>query len=156
MIPVLKSKMGLNDVRFLLSCINVQPPAFSGLQRKLNKVDDHVTEMNTKSMAANQEYVRQVSTMAGCQAKVNVETDAAYNDRPQSGVEAATQSFSPMIEQDTCKKWFWQCKRQINTVQKETATIEIETVNRILVLLKPFPHVNQSWCKKFRKHTYGR
>ena len=103
-IPVLKSKMGLNDVRFLLSCINVQPPAFSGLQRKLNKVADHVIEMNTKSMAANQEYVRQVSTMAGYQAKVNVETDAAYNNRPQSGVEAATQSFSPMIEQDTCKK----------------------------------------------------
>ena len=57
--------------------------------------------MNTKSIAANQEYVRQVSTMAGYQAKVNVETDAAYNNRPKSGVEAATQSFSPMIEQDT-------------------------------------------------------
>ena len=57
-IPVLKSKMGLNDVRFLLSCINDKPPAFCGLQRKLNKVADHVIEMITKSMAANQEYVR--------------------------------------------------------------------------------------------------
>ena len=86
--------------------------------------------------------------MAWYQAKVNVETDAANNNRPQSGFQAATQSFSPMIEQNTCKTWFWQCKRQINIVQKENATIEIETVNIILVLLKPFPLVNQSWCNK--------
>ena len=42
--------------------------------------------------------------MAGDEAKVNVETDAAYNNRPQSGFEAATQSFCPMIEPDTSKK----------------------------------------------------
>ena len=38
------------------------------------------------------------------QAKENVETDAAYNNPPKSGFEAATQSFSRMIEQDTCRK----------------------------------------------------
>ena len=42
--------------------------------------------------------------MAWYQAKVNVETDAANNNRPQSGFQAATQSFSLIIEQNTCKK----------------------------------------------------
>ena len=60
--------------------------------------------MNTESMAENQQYVRRVKVMVGDEAKVNVETDAAYNNRPQSGFEAATQSFCPMTEQDTSKK----------------------------------------------------
>ena len=109
-------------------------------------------------MAANQEYIRQVSTVAGCQAKVNVETDAAYNNRLQSGFEAATQSFSQMIEQDTCKKLVLAMQTANKSCsKKKNATIGIETVNRILVLLKPFPIVNQSWCKKIENiHMEGK
>ena len=42
--------------------------------------------------------------MAGEEPLVNVETDTAYNNRPQAGFEAATQSFCPVISQDTRKK----------------------------------------------------
>ena len=45
--PVVKSKMGLNDIRYLFSCINVQPPVLSGLRKKLNKVADHVVQVYT-------------------------------------------------------------------------------------------------------------
>ena len=42
--------------------------------------------------------------MAGEEPLVNVETDTAYNNRPQAGFEAATQSFCPVISQDMRKK----------------------------------------------------
>lgn len=103
-IAVLKSKMGISDVRYLLSCINVQPPAPSGLHKKLCDTADKMVQLNTKSMADNQMYVRRVMQMAGKRPEVNVETDLSFNNRPQSGYEAATQSFCPMVEQDTNKK----------------------------------------------------
>ena len=55
-------------------------------------------------MNKNQEYVKKVLEMSGREAEVNVETDLSFNNRPQSGYEAATQSFCPMVEQDTSKK----------------------------------------------------
>ena len=103
-IAVLKSKMGMSDVRYLLSCINVQPPAPSGLHKKLCDTADKMVQLNTKSMADNQMYVRRVMQMAGKRPEINVETDLLFNNRPQSGYEAATQSCCPMVEQDTNKK----------------------------------------------------
>lgn len=103
-IAILKSKMGISDVRCLLSCMNVQPPAVSGLHKKLCDMSDKMIELNTCSMTENQQYVKKVMQMAGKEAEVNVETDLAFNNRPQSGYESATQSFCPMIEQDTHKK----------------------------------------------------
>ena len=70
-------------------------------------------------MAENQQYVRRVKVMDGDEAKVNVETDAAYNNRPQSGFEAATQSFCPMIEQNTSKKKFCQWQQPINCLKRK-------------------------------------
>lgn len=103
-IAVLKSKMGISDVRYLLSCINVQPPAPSGLHKKLCDTADKMVQLNTDSMEENQMYVRRVMQMAGKSPEVNLETDLSFNNRPQSGYEAATQSFCPMVEQDTNKK----------------------------------------------------
>lgn len=103
-IAVLKSKMGISDVRYMLSCINVQPPAPSGLHKKLCDTADKMVQLNTQSMADNQLYVKRVMEMAGKTPEVNVETDLSFNNRPQSGYEAATQSFCPMVEQDTNKK----------------------------------------------------
>ena len=103
-IAVLKSKMGISDVRYLLSCINVQPPAPSGLHKKLCDTADNMVQLNTKSMADNQMYVRRVMQMAGKTPEINFKTDLLINNRPQSGYEAATQSCCPMVEQDTNKK----------------------------------------------------
>lgn len=96
--------MGVNDICYLFSCINVKPPALSGFHKKVNLVVDQMIQLNTESMTANQEYLKHVKEMAGETAEVNVETDASYNNRPQSGFEAATQSFCPMVEQDTRQK----------------------------------------------------
>ena len=48
--------------------------------------------------------MKKVMEMAGRTAAVNVETDLSFNNRPQAGYEAGTQSFCPMVEQDTSKK----------------------------------------------------
>lgn len=102
-IPVLKSKMGVSDIAFLFTCLNIQPPAPSGLHKKVCQASDKMVEINTASMNKNQEYVKKVMEMSGREAAVNVETDLSFNNRPQSGYEAATQSFCPMVEQDTNK-----------------------------------------------------
>ena len=103
-IPVLKSKMGVSDITYLFSCLNIQPPAPSGLHKIVCKASDKMIELNQASMNKNQEYVKKVLEMSGREAEVNVETDLSFNNRPQSGYEAATQSFCPMVEQDTSKK----------------------------------------------------
>ena len=103
-IPVLKSKMGVTDIRYLLSCINVQSPAPSGLHRKVCQAADEMVNLNSASMSDNQRYVERVMEVSGRKHEVNVETDLSFNNRPQSGYEAATQSFCPMVEQDTDKK----------------------------------------------------
>lgn len=103
-IAVLKSKMGVTDIRYLLSCMNVQPPALSGLQRKVCGAADKMIELNSTAMTENQQYVQKIMAMAGEKEEVNVETDVSFNNRPQSGYEAATQSFCPMVEQDTNEK----------------------------------------------------
>ena len=103
-IPILKSKMGANDICYLLSCMNIKPPAISGIQKKVSKLADHVIQLNKESMSQNQRYIRRIKQMAGEEPLVNVETDTAYNNRPQAGFEAATQSFCPVISQDTRKK----------------------------------------------------
>ena len=48
--------------------------------------------------------MKKVLEMSGREAEENVETDSSFNNRPQSGYEAATQSFCPMVEQDINKK----------------------------------------------------
>lgn len=103
-LSVLKTKMGLSDVRYFLSCLNVQPPAGSCLHRKICAAADKMVQLNTESMTDNQVYVKKVMEMAGRTAAVNVETDLSFNNRPQAGYEAGTQSFCPMVEQDTSKK----------------------------------------------------
>ena len=102
-LPVLKSKMGIADARYMLSCLNIHPPATSGLQRKVNILADSMVKINKETMASNQEYVRRVREMAGDGPKVNVEVDTAYNNRQQAGFEAATQTFCPLVEQDTSR-----------------------------------------------------
>ena len=103
-IPVMKTKMGVSDISYFLSCLNIQPPARSGLHKKICKASDNMVEINNAAMIENQAYVKKVMEMSGREAEVNVETDLSFNNRPQSGYEAATQSFCPMVEQDTNRK----------------------------------------------------
>ncbi|KAL3870383.1 hypothetical protein ACJMK2_038451 [Sinanodonta woodiana] len=55
-------------------------------------------------MLANQEYVKRMNTAAGVENIVHVETDTLYNNRVQTGCEAVTQSFSPLIKQNKRRK----------------------------------------------------
>ena len=103
LMPVLKSRVGLNDLDLVLSCLNVRPPDKRGLQRKLNTVTDKVEEMNIEQMVKNQQYVKRIQTFAGVASVSDVEYDVSYSSRPQQGCECATQSFAPLIEQTTTR-----------------------------------------------------
>lgn len=96
--------MGVADARLMMSCLNINPPDGRGLQRKLNQMCDRVEAINEESMVENQRYVRRVNMLRGEGDTVDLETDTSYNNRPQAGFEAATQSFSPMVEASTPRK----------------------------------------------------
>ena len=96
--------MGVKDVQYIMTCLNVQPPSRPCLRKKINRAADKIVGLNLESMQDNQHYVRRLKEMVGEEPQVNVETDSSYNNRPQAGYEAATQSFCPMLEQDTNRK----------------------------------------------------
>jgi hypothetical protein len=48
-------------------------------------------------MIDNQTYVKHILQLAGEENLVDVETDSSYNNRPQPGCEAATQTFCPNV-----------------------------------------------------------
>lgn len=131
LIPVLKSKVGLSDIDLILSCLNIKPPNRAGMQCKLNRISDLVVDMNKKTMIENQHYVRQVLDLAGESNFVDVEVDSSYNNRPQAGYEAASQSFCPLIEQMTDRK----------------LPLNIETANTICSSSSSCQHNNET-CKK--------
>ena len=103
LLPVLKSRVGLNDLNMMLSCLNIKSPDKRGLQRKLNKLTDKAEELNKQQMVENQQYVKRIQTFAGVSNQSDVEFDVSYSSRPQQGCERATQSFAPVIEQMTTR-----------------------------------------------------
>ena len=95
----------MSHTSFILSCLNVKAPDTRGMQRKLNSLCDQVEEINSESMRENQQYVRRVNHLAGREeTEVDLETDTSYNNRPQASFEAGTQSFSPLVENNTPRK----------------------------------------------------
>lgn len=101
----LKTKMGMKDIQFFLSTLSIQPPSSNLLQRNLNKMSDMVVKINEQSMITNQQIVKEINQLSRKNDEyVSVETDSSYNNRLQLGFEAATQSFSPMVENVTTKK----------------------------------------------------
>jgi len=123
-IPMLKSKVGISDVVQVLSCLNIKPPDRRGLQRRLNRLSDMMVDVNKQQMIDNQTYVKHSLQLAGEENVVDVETDSSYNNRPQPGCEAATQTFCPLVEHCTTKKL---------TINIETANVKVrrKTVNTI-------------------------
>ena len=83
--------------------------------------------------------------MAGDEPHVNVETDTSYNNRPQAGFEAGTQSFCPVISQDTRKKLVVSMETANKLCTKETVTTKMICVNRTFVLQILFLQVNQNF-----------
>lgn len=116
-----------------MSCLNINPPDSRGLQRKLNQMCDRVEAINEASMVENQQYVRRVNTLRGEGDAVDLETDTSYNNRPQAGFEAATQSFSPMVESSTPRK----------------LVVSLQTANKLCCKRKCENHIN---CKKKLQH----
>ena len=104
LIPVLKSKVGINDVVQVLSCLNIKSPDRRGLQRRFNRLSDMMVDVNKQRMIDNQAHVKHILQLAGEENLVDVETDSSYNNRPQPGCEAATQTFCTLVEQCTTKK----------------------------------------------------
>jgi hypothetical protein len=103
-LPALKSKMGPTDIALLLACLNIKPPARSGMYKKFNSAADKIVTVNEKSMVQNQQFVSEVNALSNRERTVDVQSDTCFNNRPRAGMEAGTQSFSPLIEQNTQKK----------------------------------------------------
>lgn len=104
LIPVMKSKMGIDDVLMVMTCMNIKAPSRSLLQRKLNSLSDIMIDMNEAQMLQNQQEVKHLTEQAGLPCEVNVQTDTAFASRPQSSHEKAQQSVAATIEHTTKKK----------------------------------------------------
>ena len=65
LIPVLKSKVGINDVVQVLSCLNIKSPDRRGLQRRFNRLSDMMVDVNKQRMIDNQTYVKHILQLAG-------------------------------------------------------------------------------------------
>ncbi|KAK3108684.1 hypothetical protein FSP39_013302 [Pinctada imbricata] len=98
------SLSGPNDIRFMLASLNIQPPSLTWLQKNLNSSAQTVTEVNRASMTENQEFVRRVQELKGQGQAVDIEIDTSYNNRMQSGTEAAIMSLTPVAECSTKRR----------------------------------------------------
>jgi hypothetical protein len=104
LLPVMKSKMGIDDVLMVMACMNIKAPSRSVLQKKLNSLSDLMINMNEAQMIQNQEEVKHLTEQAGLPCEVDVQTDTAFASRPQSSHEKAQQSVAATIEHTTKKK----------------------------------------------------
>ena len=97
-----KTKVGVTDLRFIISCLNVQPPSSGYLYKKVNEMSNTIISVNESTLVENQKFVSEVNrlTFKG----IHVQTDTAYNHRPQSGGESATQSVAIVMEHSTSRK----------------------------------------------------
>lgn len=105
LLPVMKSKMGMADVSLVLSCLNIKPPSDSLMQKKMNLMSDKATTVNEDEMCNNQHYVSRILTLSGKDNSADVQFDTSFSCRPQGGAEKAKQSFAPLIEHNTSKKF---------------------------------------------------
>jgi hypothetical protein len=102
LLPVLLSKVGINDILLMLSALNIQAPNKRGLQKKLHTLSDKIENLGKEQMIQNQHYVKKIQSLSGTSG-TDVEFDVAYTSRPQSGCETSSQSFAPIIEQTTSR-----------------------------------------------------
>ncbi|OWF36943.1 hypothetical protein KP79_PYT02596 [Mizuhopecten yessoensis] len=70
-----------------------------------------MSEVNKAFYAKKNRFVPECLLLLGEQPDVAMETDMTFNNRLQAGFEAASASFSPLVEQET--------KTQTNTSNGE-------------------------------------
>ena len=104
LLPIIKTKAGASDISFFLASLNIKQPNTSLMYKNVNKLCDQVEEINKVSLVQNQEFVREVNQVRGEATDISAESDTSYNNRPQAGFEAGTQSFTPLVEQQTNRK----------------------------------------------------
>ncbi|XP_041347149.1 uncharacterized protein LOC121367011 [Gigantopelta aegis] len=108
-LSVLKTKAGPSDVRYILSLLDIKPPSMTQLQKDLKLLSNETVHINNVSMKKNQEFINEVAKMlnqvtSNSRGLIPVEADCSYNNRCQSGYEAETQAFCPLVEQLTKRK----------------------------------------------------
>ena len=103
-LPCLKTKCGPQDVTYMLSALNIRPPAQSSLYRSFNKACDLMSDTNEESMSNNQQFVQKVQHLRGSDNTVSIESDSSYNNRLQAGCEAGTMSITPAVECTSSRK----------------------------------------------------
>ncbi|KAK3585357.1 hypothetical protein CHS0354_004630 [Potamilus streckersoni] len=101
-LPCYKTKVGVTDLRFIISCLNILPPSSGYLYKKLNKLSSTIISDNECVLVENQKFVQEVNMLT--YKGIHVQTDTAYNHRPQSGGESATQSVAIVMEHTTSRK----------------------------------------------------
>ena len=97
-----KTKVGITDLRFILSCLNIKPPSSGYLYKKVNEMSNTIISVNESTLVKNQQFVQEVNELT--YTGIHVQTDTAYNHRPQSGGESATQSVAIVMEHSTSRK----------------------------------------------------
>jgi len=97
----LKSKVGIEDIRLVLAMLDIQAPSRSLMYKHLNNVGDSLIYENKLAMEQHQELIQKYHNDHGREALVGIQTDTAYNNRPQTGFEAGTQAFCAAIEDTT-------------------------------------------------------
>ena len=131
-LAVLKTKMGGSDLQMTLACLNIRVPSLQLISNNINKQCDKIIQLNEEAMIENQRFVKEFNTCIGKDNEVDVETDTAYNNRNQVGYEAGTQSFCPLIEQNT----------GLNL------PISMSTANKLCSRKKICNHSDNQSCKK--------
>ena len=79
MLSTMKTKVGPSDLNFILSALNIKPPAYSLMYKKLNRLSDTMVKLNEKSMIDSQSLVRDLKQSLGQSPMISVETDTSYN-----------------------------------------------------------------------------
>ncbi|KAK3585960.1 hypothetical protein CHS0354_038504 [Potamilus streckersoni] len=97
-----KIKVGVTDLRFIISCLNILPPSSGYLYKKLNELSSTIISVNECVLVENQKFVQEVNMLT--YKGIHVQTDTAYNHRPQSGGESATWSIAIVMEHTTSRK----------------------------------------------------
>ena len=106
LLSVLKSRLGIEDLNLFLTCLNINAPSKTVMQKKLNKMADKAEEVNEAEMLQSQTYVNNIIQHAQSNQSdggADVQTDNAFPCRPQAGGEKSKQSFSAVIEHTTTK-----------------------------------------------------
>ncbi|CAC5407859.1 unnamed protein product [Mytilus coruscus] len=84
-----------NEPLILPTKLRPKKQANQNNNRKVSKIYD---KLNEKSMVKNPLFLKNVNDMLGHDQFIDVETDTSYNNRPQAGGKAGTQSFTPTLQ----------------------------------------------------------